>query len=148
MAESSRRGSRGGPPNAIFVVAAAERVPEELDGVAAELTILFPWGSLLRGALALDEAAPASAGIASLLAPGGVATAIVSIEDRDGLDLPRLDDEGACEALRERWSRHGLELCGLRPASAAEINATGSSWARRLRAGRERLAWRLELRRG
>ena len=147
MAESSRRASRGGPPNALFVVAAAERVPEELHGVADELTILFPWGSLLRGALALDDAAPASAGIASLLAPGGVATAIVSIEDRDGLELPRLDDEGACEALRQRWSRYGLELCSLRPATADDIEATGSTWARRLRAGRERAAWRLELRR-
>ena len=42
-------------PNALFVVAAAERVPAELHGLADELTILFPWGSLLRGALALDE---------------------------------------------------------------------------------------------
>ena len=147
MAESSRRASRDGPTNALFVVAAAEHVPTELRGVAAELTILFPWGSLLRGVLALDDAAAASAGIASLLALGGVATAIVSIEDRDGIDLPRLDGEVACEALRERWSRHGLELCALRPASADEIQAMGSTWARRLRAGRERAAWRLELRR-
>jgi 16S rRNA (adenine(1408)-N(1))-methyltransferase len=147
MAESSRRASRGGPPNALFVVAAAEHVPAELAGVADELTILFPWGSLLRGVLALDDAAPASAGIASLLAPRGVATAIVSIEDRDGLELPRLDGEAACEALRERLSRHGLELCALRPATADAIAATGSTWARRLRAGRERAAWCFELRR-
>lgn len=146
MAESSRRASRGGAGNALFVVAAAERVPAALAGVAAELTILFPWGSLLRGVLALDDAAAASAGIASLLAPGGVATAIVSIEDRDGLELPRLDGGVARVALRERWSRFGLELCALRPATSDEIAATGSTWARRLRAGRERDAWRLELR--
>ena len=148
MAESSRRASRGRPPNALFVVAAAERVPEELHSIADELTILFPWGSLLRGVLALDDAAPASTGIASLLAPGRVATAIVSIEDRDGLELPQLDGEdGACEALRGRWSRHGLELCALRPATRDEIQATGSTWARRLGVGRERAALRLELRR-
>ena len=146
MAESSRRASRGGPANALFVVAGAERLPDELRGLADELTILFPWGSLLRGTLALDDAVPASAGIASLLAPDGIATAFVSIEDRDGLELPRLDAEGACEALRERWSRHGLELCGLRQSTPAELTATRSSWARRLAAGRDRVAWRIELR--
>jgi len=146
MAESSRRASRGGPANALFVVAAAERLPAELRGLAGELTILFPWGSLLRGTLALDDAVHASTGIASLLAPGGVATAFVSIEDRDGLDVPRLDADGACEALRDRWSSHGLELCALRPATAAELTATRSTWARRLAAGRDRVAWWLELR--
>ena len=146
MAQSSRRASRGGPANALFVVAAAERVPAELSSLADELTIVFPWGSLLRGTLALDNAAAACAGIASLLAPGGVATAFVSIEDRDGLELPRHDADGACESLRERWSRHGLELCTLRPATAAELEATRSTWARRLAAGRDRVAWRLELR--
>jgi hypothetical protein len=87
---------------------------------------------------------PASAG-SSLLAP----EESYPRSSRRGprrLDLP-LDDEGACEALRERWSRHELELCGLRPASVDEIQATGSTWARRLRIGRERAAWRLELRR-
>jgi 16S rRNA (adenine(1408)-N(1))-methyltransferase len=129
-------------------VAAAERLPPELAGVADELKILFPWGSLLRGTLALEDAAAASAGIASLLAPGALATALVSIEDRDRLDLPRLDDEGAREALRERWSRHGLELCDLRPATTGEVAATRSTWARRLGAGRQRAAWRFDLRCG
>jgi 16S rRNA (adenine(1408)-N(1))-methyltransferase len=149
MAESSRRAARrtarGGLPNALFVAAAAERLPSEIHGVADELTISFPWGSLLRGVLALDETA--AAGIASLLAPAGVATAMFSIEDRDGLDLPRLDADGACEAVRERWSDHGLQVRGLRRASAAEIAATRSTWARRLAAGRDRAVWRLDLRR-
>jgi 16S rRNA (adenine(1408)-N(1))-methyltransferase len=147
MAEASRRAARrlerGGLPNALFVVASAERVPAELRSMADELTIAFPWGSLLRGTLAADDAA--AAGIASLLAPGGVATATFSIEERDGLDLPRLDGDGAREELRRRWSCHGLEVCDLRPATAEEVAATRSTWARRLAAGRERGAWRLEL---
>ena len=141
MAEASRRASSRGPENALFVVAAAEQVPHELREVADELTILFPWGSLLRGALALDDAS--AAGTASLLAPGGVATAIVSIEDRDGLDLPRLDAAG----IRERWHAHGIEVCDLRHATAEEIRATGSTWARRLRADSQRTVWRIHLER-
>ncbi len=60
MAEASRRAAgparRGGVSNALFVVASAEALPPELDGVADLVTIHLPWGSLLRGALALDEA--------------------------------------------------------------------------------------------
>jgi 16S rRNA (adenine(1408)-N(1))-methyltransferase len=148
MAEVSRRASRsaarGGLPNALFVVAAAERLPAELHGVADELTIAFPWGSLLRGVLALDD--DAAAGIAALLAPDAAATATLSVEARDGLDLPPLDAEGAPEALRERWSRLGLRPCDLRKATAEELALMPSTWARRLAAGRDRSAWRLELR--
>jgi hypothetical protein len=122
----SRRGARrgAGPANVpLRRRRCLSGLPAELSSLADELTIVFPWGSLLRGTLALDDAAAASAGIASLLAPGGVATAFVSIEDRDGLELPRLDADGACESLRERWSRHGLELCTLRPATGCRARA-------------------------
>ena len=71
MAEASRRAARparrGGLPNALFVVAAAEAPPPELHGLADLVTITLPWGSLLRGALALDDAV--AAGIARLVAP-------------------------------------------------------------------------------
>src|SRR5258706_5718256 len=70
MAASSLRAARptckGGLPNALFVVAAAERPPDELCAVAAEVTILFPWGSLLRVALALGDGHAAAARIADL----------------------------------------------------------------------------------
>jgi hypothetical protein len=49
MAESSFRADRplqkGGTPNAIFAVGAAERPIDELRGRADELTIVMPWGS-------------------------------------------------------------------------------------------------------
>jgi 16S rRNA (adenine(1408)-N(1))-methyltransferase len=148
MAESSRRAARperrGGLPNALFVAAAAECPPPELHNIADEVTVLFPWGSLLRGALALDAAA--AAGIASLLRPGGRIVAFVSITERDALGLQPLEAADR-EALARRWACHGLELQAFEPATAAQIEATGSTWARRLDAGRERPAWRLLLRR-
>lgn len=147
MAESSRRAARpvakGGLPNALFVVASAELVPEELVGLADDLTILFPWGSLLRGTLGLDEAA--ARGIAALVRPGGTVRAFVSVTDRDGPDLPRLDDEATAARLAERWTRHGLRVASFCLATAAEIAATHSTWARRLSAGTARPAWRIVL---
>jgi 16S rRNA (adenine(1408)-N(1))-methyltransferase len=149
MAESSLRAARsekrGGLPNVLFLAGAAECPPIELYGIADEITILFPWGSLLRGTLALDDAV--AAGIASLIRPGGRAEAFVSVTDRDGLGLdPLRPTDGA--ALARRWAAHGLDLATFRPATAIEIAATHSTWARRLRTGRDRPAWRLVLRCG
>jgi 16S rRNA (adenine(1408)-N(1))-methyltransferase len=145
MAEASRRAARpsarGGASNALFVVAAAERPPLELLGVADELTIHFPWGSLLRGALAVEEAA--ADGIAALIKPRGWLTILVSITDRDGLGLTPLDGPGAADALAGRWAAHGLKLEVISPATDADVAATRSSWSRRLGVGRARPAWRL-----
>jgi len=145
MAEASRRAARpaarGGAANALFVVAAAERPPLELLGVADELTIHFPWGSLLRGALALDRAA--ARGIAALIKPRGRLTILVSITDRDGLGLNAIDEPGTADTLADRWNAHGLRLNAICPATDADVAATHSSWARRLRVGPARPAWRL-----
>jgi 16S rRNA (adenine(1408)-N(1))-methyltransferase len=99
-----------------------------LDGLADSLTVNFPWGSLLRGVLGRDDAV--LAGLARLLAPGAQATALVSAVARDG--VPALPPAGELAAA---YARHGLELAESRPATADEVAASGSSWAKRLRAG-------------
>jgi hypothetical protein len=40
--------------------------------------------------------------------------------------------------LAAAYARHGLELVEARPATATEVAASGSSWAKRLRAGKTR----------
>ena len=90
------------------------------------MTINFPWGSLLRGVLGHDAAA--LAGVAALLAPGASAQVLLSVMPRDGVP-PVRDDLAAV------YAAHGLELVESRPATANEIAASGSSWAKRLRAG-------------
>jgi 16S rRNA (adenine(1408)-N(1))-methyltransferase len=130
MVASSRRAARRGAlPNALFAVAAAEDPP--LSGVADEITVNFPWASLLRGVLGHDEAV--LAGIARLAAPGASVRALVSVVERDGVPaVPEADD------LATAYARHSLRLVDARPATATEIAASGSSWAKRLRAGAAR----------
>jgi 16S rRNA (adenine(1408)-N(1))-methyltransferase len=145
MADASRRAARppmkGGLPNALFVVASAETPPAALAGRVRELTVQFPWASLLRGTLALDDAV--ATGIAGLLAPAGRMTALVAPAARDGLaGLPTTADllDGAAPALAARWLAHGVVLTDLREATAAEVAASGSTWAKRLLAGRSAAA--------
>ncbi len=110
MIESSRRASRperrGGRPNALFVVAAAEAAPRELACLADELTITLPWGSLLEGVLGRDDRV--SAGVASLVAPAGRVRALIATAACDGRDLPPLDD-GLAAAIADAWAGHGLD---------------------------------------
>jgi 16S rRNA (adenine(1408)-N(1))-methyltransferase len=140
MADASRKAARRDTlPNALFAVAAAERPPAPLRGVAGSLTVNFPWGSLLRGLLGHDEAV--LAGIAELLAPGAEGAVLVSVVPRDGVPpIPPADE------LAAAYVRHGLELLESRPATAAEVAASGSSWAKRLRAGAARPVTLLRLR--
>jgi 16S rRNA (adenine(1408)-N(1))-methyltransferase len=142
MADSSRRAwRRDALPNALFAVAAAEQLPEALHGLAGSLTVNFPWGSLLRGVLGEDDAV--LAGVARLLAPGAEGAVLLSVVARDG--LPPVPPRASLGAA---YARHGLELVEMRLATAEEVAAAGSSWAKRLRAGRDRPVTRLRLRAG
>jgi hypothetical protein len=94
----------------------------------------------------MGDASDASAGIAALVAPGGLVRIVLSIDVRDHLELPALD-AAARQPLAARWACHGLQLTAFEPVEPAEVDALGSSWGRRLAAGRDRAAWRLELRR-
>jgi len=90
------------------------------------MTINFPWGSLLRGVLGHDDAA--LAGVARLLKPGAAARILLSLIPRDG--VPGMHGD-----LERVYARHGLVVEAVRPATRAEVAASGSSWAKRLRAG-------------
>ena len=145
MAESSRRAARRGPTNAVFLGTGAEALAEGVLVARADLvTVTFPWGSLLRGVLGLDEAA--LAGVAAVVAPGGRVEVLASVVPSDRVEgLATLD---ACHepAVRRAWARSGLHLVAMRPATPAEIDRSGSTWARRLRADRDaRPVWRLDL---
>jgi SAM-dependent methyltransferase len=147
MAESSRRGARSG--NVLFVRASAELPPVELIGGVHELTVLFPWGSLLHGVLGLPGSEAAADGMAGLLRAGGRLISLVSVTERDhSVGLTGLDEASIARIARAHGMR-GLRLCAARPAAAGELRASGSTWARRLGATAGlRPVWRLEFERG
>ena len=124
MSEAARRAVRQSIPNLRFVVAAAEQPPPALVRRADLVTVYFPWGSLLRGLLGVDERV--AAGVARLLRPGADVIALVSVEPRDG--VPPLHVPTVAAA----WRRHEVELLDVTPVDTAEIRATRSTWGRRL----------------
>jgi 16S rRNA (adenine(1408)-N(1))-methyltransferase len=143
MAAASRRAARRRAlPNALFVVAAAERLPEELDGLADLVTVHFPWGSLLSGLVGDDPRLVG--GLARLLGPGGRLRLLVSSTDRDRRAGVAPIDEPALRGLAGAYRDQGLVVTTVRPATPADVAAAHSSWGKRLDAGRRRPAWLLE----
>ena len=146
MAEVSRRAAgksaRGGQPNLLFVVAAAEAPPVELTGLADEIRIIFPWGSLLRGVLGIDQRV--GCGIAALARPGASVTAMVSVTPADGVGPIAALDATSIENIAATTLPAGLRLHEARPVDRDEVRATRSTWGRRLLGSRgDRPVWRL-----
>lgn len=148
MAVASRRAAatprRGGLPNALFVVAAVEALPRELDGRADLVTVHFPWGSLLRGLLAADPAV--MTGLTRVMRPGATLSLLLSSTDRDrGAGIEPLH-EPALRALAAAYADWGLDVTEARPATPADVAAAHSTWGKRLGAGGRRPAWLLRAR--
>jgi 16S rRNA (adenine(1408)-N(1))-methyltransferase len=138
MVEASRRAAgpalKGGRENARFIVAAAEAPPGALAGTADLVTVRFPWGSLLRGCVGLQPAV--AAGVASLVASSGKLELLLAPSTRDGLEGVPTDIEAVVGAAARAFVPHGLELLVGRPGTPEEIAGSGSTWAKRLGAGR------------
>jgi hypothetical protein len=148
MAEASRRAARRDPDPATrrawFLAVGVERLPPELAGMADRVTVRFPWASLLRGALGLDPDVTGS--IARLVAPGGRLELTLSVAGRDAPAVTGLAgdlDATARARMAAAFAAHGLELVAIHPVATADLATLHSTWARRLRAGSERPAWRV-----
>jgi 16S rRNA (adenine(1408)-N(1))-methyltransferase len=128
----------------MFFAEGAERLADSpLAGQADGLTVTFPWGSLLRGVLGLDDVA--LAGVAAVLRPGGGLRVLASVVPSDGVVGMDCLDESAETAIRTAWRGAGLELSTFQPATAAEVARSHSTWARRLLAGGDnRPVWQLD----
>jgi 16S rRNA (adenine(1408)-N(1))-methyltransferase len=140
---AARRPEKGGLPNAVFVLAAAQNLPAELGGRIDELQIAFPWGSLLRG-VACAEPWLVDA-VHRVLRSRAEVRILLSVTDRDStLGLPVLDARSVA-ALAATYRALGFAPIEARAATSGDVRESGSGWARRLDVPRRRPAWYLRL---
>lgn len=141
---AGRRSEKGGAPNLLLVRASIEALPPALAGVAHEVGVLMPWGRLLEGVV---RGEPDVCGGLRALARDG-ATLDVTIGTsiwREPVpvalrDLPELTPDRARAELSPRLATAGWALDEARLVGGDELEASASSWARRLDArGDERV---------
>jgi hypothetical protein len=130
--ENLRANSGRKLPNALFVIASAQSLPIELNGLISHITINFPWGSLLESLLTgdarlMNSLEYISSSIASLdvrLNGGALVEA--------GTTLEAGADQIYNNMLRSGWKINAPVLM-----NANALRNFPSTWAKRLAFGRD-----------
>jgi 16S rRNA (adenine(1408)-N(1))-methyltransferase len=141
-ARAAAKPAKGGTPNAIFVWAAVEQLPPDLDGIT-EVHSLMPWGSLLRALVAPDEEVLRA--VAGRCRPGAPFLVTLNLHAwrppvPEVGGTPEPTPESATERLAPAYARAGWTLESAEYLDDAAIAALGTSWTKRLGSSRESLA--------
>ena len=140
--KATRKSSKGGLANVLFIQAAVENLPAELDAAADEIHIHFPWGSLLRAVLAGDENVLRA--LRRICAPECLVEIIVGIdEERDKseivrLELPKLSSDYLENVLLPKYAVAGFRVLESGTLNSSEWSKLETSWARKLQGGANR----------
>ena len=137
---AARKPAKGGAPNLVLVNSAIETVPAALHGVADDVTVLMPWGKLLRGVVLGEQ--DVLSGLRSVAKAGApleisIGTSIwrdpIPLEIRD---LPELTPQTVVSTgLGDRLAAFGWEVADVRLVPHTDLDTISSSWARRLGSG-------------
>ncbi|HEY4376530.1 MAG TPA: class I SAM-dependent methyltransferase [Acidimicrobiales bacterium] len=140
-ARAGRKPAKGGRANLLLVHASVEALPDALRGVADDVFVLLPWGSLLEGIVLADPT------ILEAVAAIGRAGAAVHVvlnaeiwhENTPGrfADLPVPTAEHAAEVIVPGFAAAGLDVTDVRYLAADETAAMPTTWAKRLGSTRD-----------
>lgn len=131
---------KGGLKNILYVVAAAEALPKELNGLISEVTILFPWGSLLKAVASGHEHFLQN--LKRVMVKNATVRIVFSLEDK--IEKKVMADLGLSSLNKESLDRLCLAYARLgfamkwRFIAQDELKSFESTWAKRLAYGRPR----------
>jgi 16S rRNA (adenine(1408)-N(1))-methyltransferase len=140
--KATRKPSKGGLPNVLFVQAAVENLPEELNEIADEIHIHFPWGSLLRSVVLGDENILSS--LRRISAPEGILEIVIGLDEvRDKteierLNLPGLTEKYLQETLIPKFQSAGFNVLESGVLDSIQWSKIETSWAKKLSGNEER----------
>ena len=130
--ENLRVNSQSKLPNTLFIIASAQSLPAELNGLASQVSINFPWGSLL-GSLLNDDACLID-GLASVSKKN--ARIDISMNGGALTEAGSNLDTGSA-IIHANMIRHGWDLKRPQLMDSSTLKAFPSTWARRLAHGRD-----------
>ena len=137
-----RKPAKVGLPNVLFLQAALEDLPSELDGVADEVHVHFPWGSLLRVVATGDETGLKN--LRRVCADEALLEIVIGIDaERDRSEIERLglsllSIDHIDRDLTPRYRAAGFEIIERGLLAQSEWPRLQTSWAKRLRGNQGR----------
>ena len=132
-----RKPAKGGLPNVLFLQAAIEDLPSELHGVADEVHVHFPWGSLLRVVATGDETGLRN--LRKICSPEAALEIVIGLDpERDRTEIERLglqsfSTDHIDQELAPRYQAAGFEILERGILAESEWCRLQTSWAKRLR---------------
>jgi 16S rRNA (adenine(1408)-N(1))-methyltransferase len=132
-----RKPAKGGAPNVLFIQSSVEDLPAELDAVADEVHIHFPWASLLKAVASGDV--DVLANVRRICAADALLEVVVGLDpssDRaeiSRLGLPSFSIELIDRELVQRYRAAGFEIEERGCLFAGDWPEFKTSWAKRLK---------------
>lgn len=143
--KSLRKPTKGGLPNVLYIHASLEDLPSELDGIADEVHVHFPWGSLLKAVASADSKMLLA--LHRICAPGAFLEVVFGLDpERDASEIQRLglqpiSSDCLSQTLIPGYKQAGFEImeAGLLDQKEwACLDALNTSWAQKLRHASDR----------
>lgn len=141
--ENLRANSRRALPNALFVIASAQTLPYELNGLADHVIINFPWGSLLES-LSNDDPSLMN-GLSSIARPCAGMEVLLNAE---ALAAAGWSLESGAYRIERILNAGGWKTRSHAFMDARSLRSFPTTWAKRLAFGRDPRAIRLSLIKG
>ena len=139
--KASRKPAKGGLDNLVLLWASAEQLPAELTGLANEIYINFPWGSLLAGVVKAEPVVMEN--IAKVIHPLGKIHIFISYDAKyepqimEQLDLPELSLT-YFNNMRPRYNKFGIGVDGVTQLTDEQKRQLTSSWPKKILSQRQR----------
>lgn len=136
--ENLRENSQTKLPNALFIIANAQALPPELTGLADEIIINFPWGSLLESLLTGNSAF--FNGLAGICKP---TTGLQVCLNGGALLEAGWELENGAQQVYQMLSATGFRIGQPSQMSINDLRTCPTTWAKRLAFGRDPRAYML-----
>ena len=124
--------SRAKLPNLLYIIASAQNLPQELNGLISNITINFPWGSLLESLLIGDS--KLMSGLAS------ISRSVTTVEIRlNGGALTEVgwDLEAGAKQIYSNLLQAGWQVNIPVLMNTNALRSFPSTWAKRIAFGRD-----------
>jgi len=135
-------------PNLLCIAESAEILAAELAGVANRLSVILPWGGLLRG-IALPDSAFLNH-LRLLCATDATVEFVFSYDERRDvgqqgrLGFAPIKESDVC-LLADSYKRAGFRVTSIETISQTDLRSYETTWAKRLSFVRPREIWRVRL---
>jgi hypothetical protein len=144
-----KKASKGGLDNALFVLANIEALPKELNNIANQVFINFPWSGLLKGIVLVED--DTWRNIKRICKTGAYIDILFSyqqngeIGEAEKLGIPFLDLPYITDIMAPKLAEKGFRVTETRTVDPEKIKDYPSSWAKKLGYGRDRTYYYLRL---